>query len=145
MKTQFKLGQVVRFKNCKRNSDEKEAYFIVIQEEEANKEIVLYTLNSNRYYITGTTVIPEFPEEDLRIVDLTPSHLIDEHIAIKETLFGEVVSGKFCFLNSDNHNLRFKKRGTTLVSDALFEFDVEGKHRLMGPMLIDMDCKNYIH
>ena len=144
MKTQFKLGQVVRFKNYKRNSDEKEAYFIVIQEE-ANKEIVLYTLNSNRYYITGTTVIPEFPEEDLRIVDLTPSHLIDEHIAIKETLFGEVVTGKVCFFNSENHNLRFKKRGATLVSDALFEFDVEGKHRLMGPMLIDVDCKNYKH
>ncbi len=143
MKSKFKLGQVVRFINYKRYEKDKEAYFIVIQEEGDNNEMVLYTLNSNRYYITGTTVISEFPEEDLRIVDLTPSHLIDEHIAIKETLFGEVVTGKVCFFNSENHNLRFKKRGTTLVSDALFEFDVEGKHRLMGPMLIDMDCKNY--
>jgi hypothetical protein len=142
MKTQFKLGQVVRFINYKRNEKDKEAYFIVIQEAAENNEMVLYTLNSNRYYVTGTTIIPEYPEEDLRIVDLRPSHLIDEHIAIKETLFNEVVTGKVCFFNSDNHSIHFKKCGATLVSDALFEFDVRGKHRLMGPMLIDLEYEN---
>ena len=56
-----------------------------------------------------------------------------------------MVTGKVCFFNSENHNVHFKKRGATLVSDALFEFDVRGKHRLMGPMLIDMDYENYNH
>ena len=41
MKTQFKLGQVVRFKNYRRNNDEKEAYFVVIQEEDVANEMVL--------------------------------------------------------------------------------------------------------
>jgi hypothetical protein len=76
MKTHFKLGQVVRFKNYKRNSQEKEAYFVVIQEEDATNEMVLFTLNSNRIYISGTTIITEFPEEDLRLVSLKPSDLI---------------------------------------------------------------------
>ena len=80
MKTQFKLGQVVRFKNYRRNNDEKEAYFVVIQEEDVANEMVLYTINSNRIYISGTTIIPEFPEEDLRIVTLRPSDLLVSNV-----------------------------------------------------------------
>lgn len=142
MKTQFKLGQVVRFKNYKRNSDEKEAYFIVIQEEEANKEMVLFTINSNRIYVTGTTIYPEFPQEDLLKVDLRPSYLINEEITIKETLFNEVVTGKAVQFTSDYHNIHFTKAGTTLVSDAVFEFKVSGQNRLMGPLLIEMNYED---
>lgn len=97
MKTQFKLGQVVRFKNYKHVKTEKEAYFIVIQEEDAANELVLYTLNSNRYYKTGTTIVPEFPDEDLRIVDLKPYHLIDQEITIKETIFNDEVTESVVF------------------------------------------------
>ena len=142
MKTQFKLGQVVRFKNYKRHLEEKEAYFIVIQEAAEDNEIVLYTLNSNRYYITGTTIIPEFPEEDLRIVDLRPGYLINEEITIKDTLFNEVVTGKVVQFTSDYQNIHFTKTGTTLVSDAVFEFKVSGQHRLMGPLLIEMNYED---
>jgi len=142
MKTQFKLGQVVRFKNYKRHLEEKEAYFIVIQEAAEDNEMVLYTLNSNRYYITGTTIIPEFPEEDLRIVDLRPSYLINEEITIKDTLFNEVVTGKAVQFTSDYQNIHFSKTGTTLVSDAKFEFKVSGINRLKGPLLIEMEYEN---
>ena len=141
MKTQFKIGQVVRFKNYKRTTEEKEAYFIVIQEEVATNEIVLFTLNSNRIYVSGTTIIPEFPEEDLLKVDLRPSYLINEEITIKDTLFNEVVTGMAVYFSGNNDIIQFKHNGTTLVSDALFEFEL----RLMGPMLIDMDYKNYKH
>ena len=137
----FKLGQVVRFKDYKRNIEEKEAYFIVIQEEVATNEMVLFTLNSNRIYVSGTTIIPEFPEEDLLKVDLRPSYLINEEITIKDTLFKEVVTGMAVYFSGDNDIIQFKQNGTTLVSDALFEFEL----RLMGPMLIDMDYKNYKH
>ena len=142
MKTQFKLGQVVRFKNYKRYSDEKEAYFVVIQEEEADKEMVLFTINSNRIYVTGTTIYPEFPQEDLLKVDLRPSYLIYEEITIKETLFNEVVTGKAVQYTSDYQNIHFTKTGTTLVSDAVFEFKVSGQHRLMGPLLIEMNYED---
>lgn len=137
----FKLGQVVRFKDYKRNIEEKEAYFIVIQEEVATNEMVLFTLNSNRIYVSGTTIIPEFPEEDLLKVDLRPSNLINEEITIKDTLFNEVVTGMAVYFSGNNDIIQFKQNGTTLVSDALFEFEL----RLMGPMLIDMDYKNYKH
>lgn len=137
----FKLGQVVRFKDYKRNIEEKEAYFIVIQEEVATNEMVLFTLNSNRIYVSGTTIIPEFPEEDLLKVDLRPSYLINEEITIEDTLFNEVVTGMAVYFSGNNDIIQFKQNGTTLVSDALFEFEL----RLMGPILIDMDYKNYKH
>lgn len=142
MKTQFKIGQVVRFKNYKLFETEREAYFIVIQEENATNEMVLYTINSNRYYKTGTTIIPEFPDEDLRVVELRPYHLIDQEITIKETTFNEEVTGKCSFFNSDNYTIQFTRLGTILVSDAEFEFYSNIKYKLMGPLCIDMDYKN---
>lgn len=142
MKTQYKIGQVVRFKNYKHNDEEKEAYFIVIQEEDTSNEMVLYTINSNRYYKTGTTIVPEFPYEDLRVVELRPYHLIDQEITIKETIFNDVVTGKCCFFNSDNYTIQFTQRGNTLVSDAEFEFYSNIKYKLMGPLCIKMDYKN---
>ena len=142
MKTQFKLGQVVRFKNYKRYPDENEAYFVVIQEEASNQEMVLFTINSNRIYVTGTTIYPEFPQEDLLKVDLRPSYLINEEITVKETLFNEVVTGMVVQYSSDYQNIHFTKDGTTLVSDAVFEFKVSGQHRLMGPLLIEMNYED---
>ncbi len=142
MKTKFKLGQVVRFKNYKLFEIEKEAYFIVIQEEDSTNEMVLYTINSNRYYKTGTTIVPEFPDEDLRVVELRPYHLIDQEITIKETIFNDEVTGKCSFFNSDNYIIHFKQVGNALVSDALFEFTSTIEHRLMGPLFIEMDYEN---
>ena len=142
MESQFKLGQVVRFKNYRRTKEEKEAYFVVIQEEDTTHEMKLYTLNSNRYYTTGSTIIPEFAEEDLRIVDVRTSCLINEQITIKETLFNDVVTGTAVYFPGDNDVILFKQIGTALVSDAVFEFEVSGKNRLMGPLFIEMEYEN---
>jgi len=141
-KENFKIGQIVRFKNYKRHEKEKEAYFVVIQEKKANNELVIYTINSNRYYQSGTTMEPIFPEEDLQIIDLRPSDLINERITIKETIYNDEVIGKVCFFNSDNHSVHFIKKRNTLISDALFEFDINCKNRLIGPMFIELNTKN---
>jgi hypothetical protein len=138
MKTQFKLGQVVRFKNYRRNNDEKEAYFVVIQEEDVANKMVLYTINTNRNYISGTTIIPEFPEEDLRIVDLKPSDLINQQITIKENLFHDVVIGVAVYFLGDNDSIQFNHIGDLLVSNVEFEFNSTIKHRLKGNLYIDL-------
>lgn len=142
MKTQFKLGHVVRFKNYKRTKDEKEAYFIVIQKEDATNEMVLLTLNSNRIYISETTIIPEFPEEDLELVSLRPSDLMFQKITIKETLFNDIVTGTAVYFSGDNDIIQFKQVGTALISDAEFEFTSTIEHRLMGPLYIEMNYEN---
>jgi hypothetical protein len=138
MKTQFKLGQVVRFKNYRRNKDEKEAYFVVVQEEDVANEMVLYTINTNRNYISGTTIIPEFPEEDLLIVDLKPSDLINQQITIKENLFHDVVIGVAVYFLGDNDSIQFNHVGDLFVSNVEFEFNSTIKHRLKGNLYIDL-------
>ena len=142
MKTKFKLGQVVSFKNYKRTTEEKEAYFIVIQEEDATNEMVLFTLNSSRIYISGTTIIPEYPDEDLELVSLRPSDLMFQKITIKETLFNDIVTGTAVYFSGDNDIIQFKQVGTALVSDAEFEFNSTIEHRLMGPLYIEMNYEN---
>ena len=141
-KEKLTIGQVVRFKNYKRTAEEKEAYFIVIQEEDATKEMVLFTLNSNRIYISGTTIIPEFPKEDLQLVSLRPSDLMFQKITIKETLFNDIVTGTTVYFSGDNDIIQFKQIGTALVSDAEFEFTSIIEHRLMGPLYIEMNYEN---
>lgn len=142
LEVKLKIGQVVRFKNYRRNKEEKEAYFVVIQEEDATNEMVLFTLNSNRIYISGTTIIPEFPEEDLRLVSLKPSDLMFQKITIKETTFNDVVTGTAVYFSGYNDIIQFKQVGTALVSDAVFEFTSNIEHRLMGPLYIEMNYEN---
>ena len=142
LKEKLTIGQVVRFKDYKRNKEEKEAYFVVIQEEDARKEMVLFTLNSNRIYISGTTIIPEYPDEDLELVSLRPSDLMFQKITIKETLFNDVITGKAVYFSGDNDIIQFKQVGTALVSDAEFEFNSTIEHRLMGPLYIEMNYEN---
>lgn len=142
MKSQFILGQVVRFKNYKRNKAEKEAYFIVIQEEDATNELELFTINSNRIYTTGTTIFPEYPDEDLRLVDLRPSDFINHEVTINEITFNEIVTGTAVYFSGDNDVIQFKQIGTALVSDAVFEFTSDSEHRLMGPLYIEMNYEN---
>jgi hypothetical protein len=142
LEEKLKIGQVVRFKNYRRNETEKEAYFEVVLEEEATKELVLFTINSNRIYKSGTTIIPEFPKEDLRLITLKPSDLILQKITIKETLFNEIVTGTAVYFPGDNDIIQFKQIGSVLVSDAVFEFTSSSEHRLMGPLYIEMDYEN---
>lgn len=142
LQEKLKIGQVVRFKNYKRHLEEQEAYFVVIQEEDATKEMVLFTLNSNRIYFSETTIIPEFPEENLELVSLRPSDLMFQKITIKETLFNDVITGKAVYFSGDNDIIQFKQVGTALVSDAVFEFTSTIEHRLMGPLYIEMNYEN---
>lgn len=142
LKEKLTIGQVVRFKNYKRHLKEKEAYFVVIQEEDATNEMVLFTLNSNRIYISGTTIIPEYPEEDLALVSLRPGDLMFQKITIKETLFNDIVTGTAVYFSGNNDIIQFKQVGTALVSDADFEFNSTIEHRLMGPLYIEMNYEN---
>lgn len=142
LQEKLKIGQVVRFKNYKRNETEKEAYFIVIQEEGAANEIILYTVNSNRIYISETTIIPEYPEEDLRLVAMKPSDLMLQKITIKDKVFNEVFTSAAVYFSGDNASIQFKQIGTALVSDTEFEIASNSEHRFMGPLYIEMNYEN---
>jgi len=144
LQEKLKIGQVVRFKNYKRNEAEKEAYFIVIQEENASNELKLFTINSNRIYTSGTTIIPEFPEEDLRLVALKPSDLMLQKITIKDKVFNEVLTSAAVYFSGDNDVIQFKQMGTALVSVTEFEIASNSEHRFIPNYALEIsNLKSY--
>ena len=134
----FFLGDVVRFKNYRRNLDDKEAYFVVIQEQDENNEIVLYTLNTNRYYKSGATIIPENPEEDFQIVQLKSSDLLQEEVTlIKGRTENELTGIVFDFLEEDTEVV-FTLVNSFLVSNIKVDYHTSKNQWLRGNIHIAM-------
>jgi hypothetical protein len=138
----FFLGEIVRFKNYKQNPDEKEAYFVVIQEENENNEMVLFTINTNRFYKAGETIIPEFPEEDLRFVVLKYSDLLHEKIITQDTINFEVGSGTATAFIGEDAPIEFEEKDGYLLSKNEFEFFSHSKYPTRGPLFVLIDYKN---
>ncbi len=134
----YSLGDILRFKNYKRKPDDKEAYFVVIQEEDENNEIVLYTLNTNRYYKSGATIIPENPEDDLRIVQLKSSDLLQEEVTlIKGPTENELTGIVFDFLEEDTEVV-FSLENSFLVSNIKVDYHTSKNQWLRGNIHIAM-------
>ena len=134
----YSLGDILRFKNYKRKPDDKEAYFVVIQEEDENNEMVLYTLNTNRYYKSGATIIPENPEDDLRIVQLKSSDLLQEEVTlIKGPTENELTGIVFDFLEEDTEVV-FSLENSFLVSNIKVDYHTSKNQWLRGNIHIAM-------
>lgn len=142
MKNTFTVGQIVRFKNYKRKPDDKEAYFIVIQEEDQNNQLVLFTINTNRFYNAGETIIPEFPHEDLRFVDLKYSDLLHEKIITQDTTSFEVGSGTATAFIGEDAYIEFEEKDGYLLSKKEFEFFSHSQYPIRGHLFILIDYKN---
>lgn len=138
MNTPFTLGQIVRLKNYKRNELEKEAYFVVIEENDDTNELVLYTLNTNRYYKSGATIIPENPEEDFQIVQLKSSDLLQEEVTlIKGRTENELTGIVFDFLEEDTEVV-FTLVNSFLVSNIKVDYHTSKNQWLRGNIHIAM-------
>jgi hypothetical protein len=135
----YTLGDVVRFKNYKRNQNDKEAYFVVIQEASENQELVLFVLNSNRYYSSGTTIIPEYPDEDLERTILLASDLIHEKVVIKEHCFNDVVCGRVIAFEEGDCPICFHLKEEALHSNIKFQFRSQIKYPLAGNLFVRLD------
>lgn len=133
------LGDVVRFKNYKRNQNDKEAYYVVIQEASVNQELVLFVLNSNRYYSSGTTIIPEYPDEDLEITTLLASDLIHEEVVIKEHCFNDIVQGRIIAFEESDCPICFNLKEEALHSNFKFQFSSQIKYPLAGNLFLRLD------
>lgn len=134
MKTKFYLGQIVKFKNYKRSKKEKEAYFAVVQEESEMSELALYTINSNRFYSSGATIIPEFPDEDLQIIDIKAGDLVNQEITINE----DKISGITVYFNGNNDCVKFNQIGDFLVSNIEFEIFTKNFENVKGNLHVDI-------
>lgn len=138
MNSKFKIGQVVCFKNYKRNPTEKEAYFIVIHEASAENELVLYTLTTNRLYPSGTTIIPEFPEEDLRIVDLKTEDVLQEEVVMIKGPTENELTGIIVAYHDDETFLTFSLIDSFLVSNIKVDYHTSENRMMRGMIYVSL-------
>ncbi len=136
--SKFKLGQVVRFRNYKRNVAEQEAYFIVIQEADSENELELYTLNTNRLFPCGSAVIPEFPEEDLRHVDLKPEDILQEEVFMYQKPDESLLTGVIVNCMGEEEFLTFSLEDSFLVSNMKVEYHTSEDQMMRGYILISL-------
>jgi hypothetical protein len=141
MKSQFKLGQIVKSKHQK--SGEKIGYYLVIQEEDDKKQLVIQLINDSKGVKSGTAYTLIAPDDDLEHIEIKASDLVNEHITIKETLFDELVASKASHYLEANEIIRFSSIGDDLVSNVEFEFCTtkEQVHRCKGPLYYEMHHK----
>lgn len=136
--SKFKVGQVVRFRNYKRNAAEKEAYFVVIQVASAENELVLYVLNTNRYYTCGSTVIPEFPEEDLRLVDLKLEDLLQEEVFMYQKPDESLLTGVLVNYVGEEEFLTFSLEDSILVSNMKLDYHTSEDRMMRGKIQVSL-------
>jgi hypothetical protein len=140
MNSKFKLGQVVRFRNYKRNIAEHEAYFIVIHEGDSEKELELYTLNTNRLFPCGSTVFPEFPEEDLRLVNLKPKDILEEEIYMFKKPDESILTGAIVNCIGEEEFITFSLEDSFLVSNMKVEYHTSENLMMRGKIYVSLYC-----
>lgn len=140
MNSKFKLGQVVRFRNYKRNIAEHEAYFIVIHEGDSEKELELYTLNTNRLFHCGSTVFPEFPEEDLRLVNLKPKDILEEEIYMFKKPDESILTGAVVNCIGEEEFITFSLENSFLVSNMKVEYHTSENRMMRGKIYVSLYC-----
>ena len=136
MNNSFTKGQIVRFKSYRRRPDEKEAYFVVIQEATPAQEMVLYTLNTNRFFASGSTIIPEQPNEDLEISLFKPQSLVEEEVTLMKGRTESELTGVIYDCAKDEEYLTFALVNGFLESNVKFDYYTSKNQLLRGKLYV---------
>ena len=141
MKSKFKLGQIL----CERCSLKKPAnqryYYVVIQEETNDKYLVIQAINSNSLYVSGTSLNPTHPEEDLVITQLKASYLLNQEITIMETFFNEPVTSDAIGFEGEDRFVKFTVVNNDLIGNVYYEIKCPKNVTMSGYLYLDFHHK----
>jgi hypothetical protein len=113
----------------------------VIQEESDSKRLALLVINSNKDYLSGAILEPEYPEMDLEKVEIKASDLLGEEITIMEMDINELVTSKAMRVIGDDEVIKFTNIGDDLKANI--EYEIESpSFRLMGNLYYDFHNKD---
>ena len=141
MKTEFKLGQIFCSKNRPKRANGKGEYYVVIQEESDTKRLALLVINSNKDYVSGAIIEPEYPEIDLEEVVIKASDLLEDEITIMEIDFNELVTSKAIRIIGEDKVIKFTSVGDDLKANVEYEIK-SPSFRLMGNLYYDFHHKD---
>jgi hypothetical protein len=121
MENKFKLGQIL----CERCSLKRPAnqryYYVVIQEETNDKYLVIQAINSNSLYVSGTSINPSHPEEDLVLTELKASYLLNQEITVVDSFFNEPIVSDAIGYEGNDKNIKFIPVNDDLIGNDYYE------------------------
>ena len=121
MKSKFKLGQIL----CETYSLKKPAnqryYYVVIQEETYDKYLVIQAINTNSLYVSGTSINPSHPEEDLVVTELKASYLLNQEITVMDSFFNEPVVSDAIGYEGNDTIIKFTPVNDDLIGNVYYE------------------------
>lgn len=123
MNSKFKLGQILCEKCSLKKPANQRYYYVVIQEETNDKYLVIQAINSNSLYVSGASINPSHPEEDLVVTELKASYLLHKEITVMESFYNEPVT---------SNAMGFEKK------DKLVEFTVVNDDDLIGNVYFEI-------
>ncbi len=137
MKNDFKLGQIL----CERCSLKRPAnqryYYVVIQEETNDKYLVIQAINSNSLYVSGASLNPSHPEQDLIVTELKASYLLNQEITILESFFNEPVISDAIGYEGNDTVVKFTPVNDDLIGNIYYEIKSKKNSTFTGYLYCD--------
>lgn len=137
MKIKFKLGQIL----CERCSLKKPAnqryYYVVIQEETNDKYLVIQAINSNSLYVSGTSINPSHPEEDLVVTELKASYLLHQEITVVDSINKKIIISDAIGYEGIDRHIKFTSVNDDLIGNVFYEVKSQKKSNLSGYLYCD--------
>ena len=141
MESKFKLGQIL----CDRKSLNKPAnqrfYYLVIQEETDDTYLVIQPINTNPQYISGASINPLNPQEDLVVTELKASYLIHQEITVMEAFFNQPVTSEAIGFEGVDAFVRFRPMNGDLIGNVYYEIKCPKNRTMSGYLYYDFHHK----
>ena len=132
MKSNFKLGQILCERCSLKKPTNQRYYYVVIQEETDDKYLVIQTINSNSLYISGASINPSHPEEDLVETELKASYLLQQEITVMESFYNEPVTSDAIGFEGNNRIVKFTPVNDDLIGNIYYEIKSQNNSTLSG-------------
>jgi hypothetical protein len=141
MISKFKLGQILSEKCSLNKPANQRYYYVVIQEESNDKYLVIQAINSNPSFISGASINPLNPEEDLVVTELKASYLLNQEITVMETFFKEPVTSDAIGFEGNDRIVKFTVVNDDLIGNIYYEIKCPKDTTMSGYLYFDFHHK----
>jgi hypothetical protein len=132
MKSKFKLGQILCERCSLKRPANKRYYYVVIQEETNDKYLVIQAINSNSLYVSGTSINPSHPEEDLVLTELKASYLLHQEITVVDSFFNEPIVADAIGYEGNDTIIKFATVNDDLIGNVYYEINSKKNSTFSG-------------
>lgn len=132
MKSKFNLGQILCERCSLKRPANKRYYYVVIQEETNDKYLVIQAINTNSLYVSGTSINPSHPEEDLVLTELKASYLLHQEITVVDSFFNEPIVADAIGYEGNDKIIKFTPVNDDLIGNVYYEIKSKKNSTISG-------------